>query len=41
MGVNPSVIHQSFHLQATIAQPNGPWNGTSALSEGYRVRIQP
>lgn len=41
MGVNPSVIHQSFHLQATIAEPNGPWNGTSALSEGYRVRIQP
>ncbi|MFK7739354.1 MAG: hypothetical protein AB8H80_03450 [Planctomycetota bacterium] len=41
MGLEPSMIYQTFHLQAMIAQVGGPMNGTTALSEGYRVRIQP
>lgn len=37
----PDFIGQAFHLQAMIPDAGGPVNGSFALSEGYRVVIQP
>lgn len=41
LGSVPAFIGQTLNLQAVIYNPGGPYNGSYALSEGYRVRIQP